>query len=146
MDGSLRPSIEVRRSPTIVFVLTPALLVFFADRLTKHVVVSSIPLGESITIVPGILSLTHMKNPGGAPGILGDKGSVVLLVASIIALVALVWLLRWFPASFFSRVGSGLVLGGAASNLLERMFIGAVTDYLDFPSWWVLISPTSLCL
>lgn len=62
----------------------------------------------------------------------------MLLVASIIALVALVWVLRWFPASFFSRVGSGLVLGGAASNLLDRLFIGAVTDYLDFPSWWVL--------
>ena len=116
--------------------LTPALLVFFADRLTKHVVVTSIPLGESITVVPGILSLTHMKNPGGASGMLGDKGNALLL-ASIIALAALVWVLRWFPASFSSRVGSGLVLGGAASNLVDRLFIGAVTDYLDFPSWWV---------
>ena len=115
----------------------PALLVFCVDQLIKHLVMTSLRLGESITVVPGILSLTHIKNPGGASGILGDRGSIVLLVASILALAALAWVLRWFLTSFSSRVGSGLVFGGAASNLVDRLFAGAVTDYLELSFWWV---------
>ena len=117
--------------------LGPALLVFLLDRLIKHVVMTSLRLGESIPVVPGILSLTHLKNPGAAYGLLGDRGRVVLLVASLLALAALAWVLRWFLTSFSSRVGSGLVFGGAASNLVDRLFAGAVTDYLELSFWWV---------
>ena len=134
---SRHSSRAVRRSPTIGVSLGLALLVFLLDQLIKHIVMTSLRLGESIPVVPSILSLTHMKNPGGPSGILGDRGSIVLLVASILALAALVWVLRWFPASFSTRVGSGLVLGGAASNLVDRLFTGAVTDYVDLHSWWV---------
>ena len=115
----------------------PALLVFFVDQLIKHLVMTSLRLDHSITVVPGVLSLTYVKNPGAASGILGDRGSVVLVVASILALAALAWVLRWFLTSFTSRVGSGLVFGGAASNLVDRLFTGAVTDYLDLRLWWV---------
>ena len=127
----------MRRALTIGVVRAPALLVFFVDQLIKHLVMTSLRLGESIMVVPGILSLTHAKNPGGAYGILGDRGSAVLLVASILALAALAWVLRWFLTSTSSRVGSALVFGGAASNLVDRLFTGAVTDYLDLHFWWV---------
>ena len=139
LAGSLLeyPSRAVRRSATVAVMLAPAVLVFFVDRLIKHFVMTSLRLGESITVVPGILSLTHVKNPGAAYGVLGDRGSVVLLVASILALAVLAWVLRWFLTSFTSRVGSGLVFGGAASNLVDRLFAGAVTDYLELRLWWV---------
>ncbi len=127
----------MRRSTTIGVILAPALLVFFVDRLIKHFVMTSLRLGQSITVVPGVLSLTYVKNPGAAYGILGDRESVLLVVASILALAALVWVLRWFLTSFTSRVGSGLVFGGAASNLVDRLFAGAVTDYLELRLWWV---------
>lgn len=118
-----------------MFVL--ALLVFCVDQLIKHIVVASMRLGERIIIVPGTLDITHMENPGAAGGILGSTGSLLLILASIISLAALMWVLRSFPASFSSRVGCGLIFGGAASNLVDRLFVGAVVDYVDFRFWWV---------
>ena len=126
----------MQRQTSIKFILMLALVVFFLDRLMKEVVVTSLRLGEDIPLVPGILSVTYAKNPGAASGIFGDSGSIVLL-ASIVSLAILIWGFRLFPASLFSRVGSGLVFGGAASNLADRLFVGAVTDYVHF-FWWVL--------
>ncbi len=116
------------------FVLTLALSIFFVDQLAKYVVVSTMRLGEGTAVVPGILGVTHAKNPGGAGGILGDRVSIVLL-ACIVSLVALMWILRSFPASFYWRVGSGLLFGGAASNLVDRLFMGAVVDYVHLDRW-----------
>ncbi len=117
------------------FVLTLALSIFCLDQLTKYAVASTVHLEEGIAVVPGILGLTHAKNPGAAAGILGERASILLL-ACIVSLVALMWVLRSFPASFYSRAGSGLLFGGAASNLVDRLFVGAVVDYVHLV-WWV---------
>ncbi len=116
------------------FVLTLALSIFFIDQLAKHVVMSTMRLGEGIAVVPGILGVTYARNPGGAAGILGDRVSIVLL-ACIVSLAALMWILRSFPASLYWRVGSGLLFGGAASNLVDRLFMGAVVDYVHLDRW-----------
>ncbi len=114
--------------------ITISISIFFMDQLAKYVVVSTMRLGEGIAVVPGILGVTHQKNPGGAAGILGDRASILLL-ACIVSLAALIWLSRSFPASFYSRVGSGLLLGGAASNLVDRLLTGAVVDYVHLAQW-----------
>jgi signal peptidase II len=116
------------------FVLTLALSIFFLDQLAKYAVVSTIPLGNAITVVPGILGFTHANNPGAATGILGQSATILLL-ACIVSLAALMWLSRSFPASFYLRVGSGLLFGGAASNLVDRLFVGAVVDYVQLVRW-----------
>ena len=117
------------------FALTLALAIFFVDRLAKHVVVSTMRLGEGVAVVSGILGFTHAKNPGGAAGILGDRASILLL-ACVASLAAVVWLFRSFRASSSCwRVGSGLLFGGAASNLADRLFMGAVVDYVHLMLW-----------
>ena len=117
------------------FVLTLALAIFFADQLAKYVAVSTMRLGEGITVVPDILGFTHAKNPGGAAGSLGDRATILLL-ACVASLVALMWLFRSFRASSsYWRVGSGLLFGGAASNLVDRLFVGAVVDYVHLTRW-----------
>ncbi|MDP8974042.1 MAG: signal peptidase II [Actinomycetota bacterium] len=116
------------------FVLTLALSIFLVDQLAKYVVVSTMRLGESIAIVPGILGFAYTKNLGAAVGILGDRASILLL-ACIVSLAALMWLFRSFPASVYSRAGSGLLFGGAASNLVDRLLVGAVVDYVHLVGW-----------
>ncbi len=115
-------------------VLALALSVFLVDQLAKYIVASTLRLGEGIAVVPGILGVTHAKNPGVAAGILGDRASILLL-ACIVSLAAPMRLVRSFPASFYSRAGSGLLFGGAASNLVDRLFIGAVVDYVHLVRW-----------
>ena len=116
------------------FVLTLAVSIFLVDQLAKHVVASTMRLGEGIAVVPGILGFTHAKNLGAAAGVLSDRASILLL-ACIVSLAALMWLLRSFPASLYSRAGSGLLFGGAASNLVDRLFMGAVVDYVYLVGW-----------
>ncbi len=102
--------------------------------LAKYVVARTLHLGEGIAVVPGILGVTHAKNPGAAAGILGDRASI-LLVACIVSLAGLMWLVRSFADYFYLRVGSGLLFGGAASNLVDRLFMGAVVDYVHLVRW-----------
>lgn len=122
-----------RRSGLLV-ALFLALGVFVADQASKRAVEGSMRLGESVPMVDGVLWLTHIKNPGGAFGILGGS-QLVLLVGSFLALAVVLWMLLASPPSRLTALGCGLVLGGAVGNLFDRLTAGEVTDYLDLQFW-----------
>jgi signal peptidase II len=116
--------------------LVIAVLVFAADQGLKAVVENSMRVGESIPLVPGFLSLTHIKNDGGAFGILGGS-QALLLAGSAVAVGVVLWMLLSGPTSRATTFGCGLILGGAAGNLLDRLTAGAVTDYVHFSFWYI---------
>ena len=103
--------------------LVLALAVIALDQLTKGIVRGSLEPGERIDLIFGI-----------AFGFLGDGGTLVLVVT----LVALLAMLAWF-ATAPSRPGLwiavGLLIGGAVGNLIDRIRIDAVTDFIDPPLW-----------
>ncbi len=90
--------------------------------------------GESVPLVRDVLHLTYVKNSGGAFGILGGQ-SVVLLAGSAVAIAFVLWVLLAGPPTRLTVAGCGLVLGGAAGNLLDRLMEGRVTDFLDLQFW-----------
>ena len=110
-----------------------AVVVIVADQVAKAIVRSEIKPGETVDVLPGI-DLIHTKNTGVAFSMLSGGGPLVVIVA-IIALAALVGFfithlhrrLVWLP--------TGLLLGGAAGNLIDRINHGAVTDFIKFPHW-----------
>ncbi len=111
-----------------------ALTAAAADQLTKYLVVGTLELGDSVHIV-GPLSIHHVRNTGIAFGLFSDATGVVIGLTSI-AIAALV--------VFFAHSGSrhpllpvavGLVLGGSLSNLVDRLRLGHVTDFIDFDYW-----------
>lgn len=114
--------------------LTVAFLSFLLDQSLKRIVETSMTPGESIPVVPGVLHLTYIQNTGGAFGILGSRPHI-LLIGSILALVAVLWMLLASPPSLLMSLGTGLILGGASGNLLDRLSTGAVTDFLDLRVW-----------
>ena len=91
-------------------------------------------LGESVPVIEDLLYLTYIKNPGGAFGILGGQGTVLLL-GSAVAVAFVLWMLLAGPPNRLTAIGCGLVLGGAAGNLLDRLAEGEVTDYVHFTFW-----------
>ena len=93
-------------------------------------------VGESITLVPDFLSLTYIKNDGGAFGILGGS-RLLLLAGSAVAVVVVIWLLFSGRPTKLATLGCGLILGGAAGNLLDRLGSGEVTDYVHFSFWYI---------
>lgn len=109
-------------------------LVFVLDQALKRAVEAYISLGESVPLVPNVLRLTHIKNPGGAFGIL-DGSQLILMAGSVLAVAVVLWMLLASPPSRLTALGCGLVLGGAAGNLLDRLTAGEVTDYADLQFW-----------
>lgn len=124
------------RTPSRTLYLSLALAVFLLDQLTKFAVMHSLMLGESRRIVPGLFSLTHLRNRGAAFGLFADVESVVVLFFLIgfsIAALILVLVLLWRgSASALAGWGLGLILGGALGNLFDRVRNGSVVDFLDF--------------
>lgn len=118
----------------LVLAFPLALFVFLADGGLKRSVEGSMQLGESIPLIPGVLNLTHVKNTGGAFSILAEHGGVLLLGSSL-AVAFVLWMLLERPPTRLMALGCGLILGGAAGNLLDRLTTGKVTDYVDIQFW-----------
>ena len=110
-----------------------ALPIVVLDQLIKTTVRSDMYLGEKITLAPG-LELVYARNSGIAFGFLSGKGAMFITVG-LAALIGLAVYLAIKSSSTLAWVSFGLLLGGAASNIADRIFSGAVTDYID-PSFW----------
>ena len=114
--------------------LAIALAALAGDQLTKHIVASHLVLdGEHHVIGP--LSIHHVQNSGIAFGLFASATPVV----TVLTAVAVGWMLF-----FFARSGSrhpvlpialGLLIGGSASNLIDRIRLGHVTDFIDLRFW-----------
>jgi signal peptidase II len=108
-------------------------LVLVVDQLTKALVRSSIAPGEQRDVL-GPFSLVDVHNRGVAFGFLDDGGALVLVVTFAALALLLVYFARhaerpllWLP--------TGLVLGGALGNLVDRIHQGYVTDFIHVPHW-----------
>ena len=124
------------RRASLLWAVAIASAVFVVDQAIKFLVESSMRVGQSISLVPGLLDLTYIKNNGGAFGILGGS-RLILLAGSAIAVVVVLWLLFSGRPTKLTTLGGGLILGGAAGNLLDRLGSGEVTDYVHFSFWYI---------
>jgi signal peptidase II len=105
------------------------------DQGTKALVVRSLPLHGYVPLVDGLLSLSHVRNRGAAFGILSDwdlpHQTLLLSLLSLGALLAIAFYFARLPASArLPRVALALVLGGALGNLLDRLRLGYVVDFV----------------
>jgi signal peptidase II len=109
------------------------LAVVAIDQLSKAIVVDSIPRGDRRTVVPGV-DLVHVRNRGIAFGLL-DGRSVVLTVLMAAALALLLVYFALHATRPVLWLATGLLLGGALGNLVDRVRDDAVTDFIDLPLW-----------
>jgi signal peptidase II len=105
-----------------------------ADQLTKHIVTSTLQLDEG-THVLGPLWIHHVQNSGIAFGLFASATAVVIVLTAI----AVAWMLAYFARSGGRHpilpVALGLVIGGSVSNMLDRVRLGHVTDFIDLRFW-----------
>ncbi len=105
------------------------------DQLTKALVVRQIGLHDYIPLVDGLVSLSHVRNHGAAFGLLSDWNlpyqSLLLSVLSLAALGAIAaYFLRLPAAARLPRLALALVLGGAVGNVIDRLRLGYVVDFV----------------
>ena len=111
-----------------------AIAAIVADQLTKHIVSSQLALDDQVKLI-GPLSIHHVQNSGIAFGLFASATPIV----TVLTAVAVAWMVV-----FFARSGSrhpvlpialGLLIGGSTSNLIDRIRLGHVTDFLDLRYW-----------
>lgn len=104
-------------------------IVIFLDYLTKKIIVSKVMLYESISILP-FLNIVHVQNKGAAFSILSNLGNHYFIGISVIAIIAIVGYLIKLSRGL-ELIALSLILGGAVGNLIDRIQIGKVTDFID---------------
>jgi signal peptidase II len=124
------------RTLSRIIITAIAVVVFLGDQATKAMVESSIPEHAVIPVFPRCFNLTHTKNAGAAFGLFSDSPSAwktaVLIVVSatlLVTVIGIVWKSR--QLHWEAGIGLALILGGALSNLFDRIRAGRVVDFLD---------------
>src|SRR5204863_9298905 len=127
------PVVPVRAGPWLL-VLLGMLAVVALGQLCKHVVEDSIVPGEEQKLLPGI-DLVNSRNRGVAFGFLpGSHLAVTFLIG-----IALLFLLVYFARHASQRLiwlPTGMLLGGAAGNIIDRLRADSVTDFIKLPLGW----------
>lgn len=124
--------------------LTPFLIsavVFLLDRITKAIIKGRISLWDEHVVIPRFFSIVHTENRGAAFSMFADASAgfrTVFLIALSLAVMVFITTLLVRPlrggsvSSPLLRAGLGLILGGAAGNVWDRILNGSVTDFLQF--------------
>jgi signal peptidase II len=111
-----------------------ALSVIGLDQLSKYLIRANMEIGQSIPS-EGSVGLHYTTNTGGAFGLFANQ-TFLLSMAAVIGIAVLVLYLRYLPPrSTLLNVGLGLDLGGAIGNLIDRLRLGAVTDFINVGFW-----------
>ena len=118
------------------FELSAIAIVIVLDQITKALVRSNLSLGESRTVIPGLIDLVHVQNTGAAFGMLNTidfpyKPLVMVAIAGLALLAIAAYGAQLGFHDRRARFGLALILGGAFGNLIDRAAAGHVVDFVD---------------
>lgn len=112
------------------------------DQITKAIIRATLPVFDSVSVIPGLLNFSHVHNTGVAFGLMNSvvvpfKGALTAGLA-LAALAGIVYYSRQIrPEERLARLGLSLILAGAIGNLIDRLWLGYVVDFVDvyFGTW-----------
>jgi len=133
-----------RIKPGWVVILGTAAAVVLLDQLTKGWIERNLPLYESIVPFPALgdfFTITHFTNTGAAFGLFRDQNILFVAIAAVVVLSIFVYS-RYLPHDkLLVQIALGLQLGGAAGNMIDRIRLGHVTDFLFFRKLPIINQP-----
>lgn len=128
----------------MIFILILGLAILLLDQITKLLLVGffidpNVPLvsgllqyeGESISLIDNVFSFTYVLNNGAAFGILQNQRLFFLIATVVICVGGIILLTRFPQKHILLKLSSGFILGGALGNLIDRVVVGSVRDFLD---------------
>ena len=123
-----------RKLPWLLLI---SLAVIVGDRITKALVSSRVLMGDAVTVIPGVLRITHWLNEGAAFSLFADSASPnavrwgLIAFSALAAIAVLIALVRLGSRITFITVALALILGGALGNLHDRVRYGSVVDFIE---------------
>lgn len=132
-----------------LWIIGAAGVLAIADQWIKGLVQQNFFLGESRVLLPGLFSLSLHHNTGAAFGMLGQAPAVLVLGLNLLTVLVLGVLIAPFLHYRLGQVAAALVLAGALGNLLDRIRLGYVVDYLDVyvqSHHWPVFNLADICV
>ena len=123
---------------TILLVIASVVL----DQVTKYLVVANMTLGQSIDVIPGIFRFTYIHNYGAAFGSMANARWIFMIFSTVAIIAIFVYLFWKKPESKLLRSALILIAGGGIGNMIDRVYLGYVIDFIDFcafPKLWMWI-------
>ncbi len=109
-------------------------VIVFIDQLTKHYTVKYLYNNITFPIINNFLEFTFVKNKGAAFGIFQDQ-TILFVIITVAVSIALIFLLIKIQGQFIAKLSLSLILGGAIGNLLDRVRLGYVVDFIHITHW-----------
>ncbi len=112
-------------------------LIVGLDQISKVIISKTLALHHSIPLIPGFFNITYVLNPGGAFGFMANQSSTVrVLIFLFVSSLAICFILYFYintpETHTFLSAGFALIFGGAIGNMIDRIRLGKVIDFLDF--------------
>ena len=114
------------------------------DQVIKHWALNSLKDMETVPVIKNIFNLTYVENRGAAFGMLQNNQTIFILVAAIASIFGLYYL-HTKKVNNLGKIGILLVISGAIGNLIDRVRLGFVVDYLDFHIIWSYVFNLADC-
>lgn len=118
----------------IVLIIAPG--VFILDQITKWIIRSNIRIGDGISVIPGFFDIIHVTNKGAAFGMFSGASSSFRIpffysVSAIATIIMITTIIKLQKDDKFLSLVFALILGGIGGNIIDRIRLGSVTDFLS---------------
>lgn len=115
------------------------IVIVFVDQLSKWLVVALLQGKPSVYLIDGVLRFTYVENDGAAFGMLDDHRWVFLVLSTVMIIALIYYIVRYKPKSKWVMTSLILIVGGGIGNMIDRIMLGYVIDFIDFcafPNLW----------
>lgn len=107
-------------------------IIIAIDQLTKYWAIVNLKASKPKMIIPDFLKLIYVENYGAAFGILKHKKAFFIVITLLVVVVISLFLFKYYSQlNIYMKIGSGLLLGGAVGNLIDRIRLGYVVDFIS---------------
>jgi len=112
--------------------LCVSFLVALLDQITKYLAGQNLHVGGCIPVIPELFDLRYVQNTGAAWGMFEGLGSWLIFISVVMLVVIIVFRRSFATDTLIYRLTLGLLVGGITGNLIDRVRLGYVVDFLDF--------------
>ncbi len=132
--------IYIKKKYAIISTLI-VLAAIIIDFVTKRIVMANMTEGQSIPLIQNVLHITYITNTGAAFGSLSGARWLFMTLSTIMILVLIALLIFWDERNKLFYASVSMIIGGGIGNMIDRIFYGAVVDFIDFRAFdfWIWI-------
>ncbi|MDD3365514.1 MAG: signal peptidase II [Syntrophomonas sp.] len=120
------------------------ILILLVDQLSKFWIASTMFIGDSRTVIDGILSLSYVHNRGAAFGIMQGQSWFFLIMATMVVAAMIIYNVKYAPQAWL-QYATGLIVGGSLGNVIDRWFYGSVRDFFSI-GWFPVFNVADMAI